>query len=128
MSDPDDKDVTRGYTREEVEEYLRLVAERRIELQAAIEEARDRLTRAAELEHRIEALEKRVGEWIVIAHAHAKLAARSETPGAEADRSPAPGPTPAPIVPLPRRPSLHEAGAIDQDFSRPMPAWQVRRG
>ncbi|MGA2520647.1 MAG: CHASE3 domain-containing protein [Acidimicrobiales bacterium] len=61
----DDGDAgARGYTRASVERYLREVADQRAELEAAIADARSRYERASSLEHRIEALEKRVGEWI----------------------------------------------------------------
>jgi len=71
MTEPSEFPVTRGYTRQAVEEYLEGVAAQRAELESAITHARARTARASDLTQRIAALEHRVGEWIVTAHAQA---------------------------------------------------------
>src|SRR5580658_1916165 len=71
MTEPTELDVTRGYSRLEVEVYLREVETQRSELEAAIAAARTRAHEARELERRIVALEQRVGQWIVEAHVQA---------------------------------------------------------
>ena len=77
MTDPADLEVSHGYTRQAVEEYLQGVEVQRRELEEAIADARARASRAADIERRLTALEKKVGESIVAAHAQAD--ARSET-------------------------------------------------
>jgi hypothetical protein len=68
MTEPTDLDITPAYTRQAVDDYLQGVARQRSELEAAIAHARARAARASDLERRIAALERRVGEWIVGAH------------------------------------------------------------
>jgi hypothetical protein len=72
MTESTESGVKRAYTRQAVDDYLRGVAEQRSELEAAISQARTRRARALELEQRITALERRVGESIVAAHAQAR--------------------------------------------------------
>jgi hypothetical protein len=73
MTEPTDFEVTRGYRREAVEDYLQGVEAKRRELKEAIAHARARTARALEMERRISSLERRVGEWIVTAHAQTDL-------------------------------------------------------
>jgi hypothetical protein len=58
--------VSQGFTRHAVEEYLRAMSNERIDLEAAIAGARARLERATFLERRLQSLEQRVGEWVVL--------------------------------------------------------------
>lgn len=58
----------RAYTRSSVEEYLHKVAMQQVELETAIAQARDRITRVEEIERRMESLTRTVGERIVAAH------------------------------------------------------------
>ena len=67
ITEPAEMAVPRVYTCQSVEDYLGAVADKRIELEVAIARARARLERATELEQRIESLEQKVGEWIVLA-------------------------------------------------------------
>lgn len=59
-------EVTQGFTRASVREYLRHAAAARAELEAALENARTRLEVVTGAAQRVEALERRVGEWIVL--------------------------------------------------------------
>jgi hypothetical protein len=61
-----DLEVAHAYTRRDVDAYLDAVAAQRAEIEAAIADARDRYTRATELERRIATLEQRIGEWVVL--------------------------------------------------------------
>lgn len=73
-TEPAERIVSSVYTRREIHEYLRAVAEQRNALQAAIAAARARVARAEEMAERIAALERKVGQWIVMAYAQAKSA------------------------------------------------------
>jgi hypothetical protein len=66
MTEPAGLGVNRVYTRQSVEDYLRAVADKRIELELGIVRARTRLERATQLEQRIDSLEQKVGEWVVL--------------------------------------------------------------
>jgi len=59
-------EVAQGFTRASVREYLRHAAATRAELDAALHDARARLEAATGAAQRVEALERRVGEWIVL--------------------------------------------------------------
>jgi hypothetical protein len=71
MTEPSDLEVSHAYTRQAVEEYVKGVERQRLELQAAIEQARARAAHAVGLKERIDSLEHRIGESILTAHAHA---------------------------------------------------------
>jgi hypothetical protein len=117
MTDPTELDVTRGYSRQEVEVYLREVETQRAELEAAIEAARARATHASELERRIVALEQRVGQWIVEAHVQASR--RPETSQVFTDPPGAVAPT-APTTLLPA------TGVGSESTSSADPGWNPR--
>lgn len=87
MMEAGDIKPTRAYTRQQVQDYLRDVAEQRAALEAAIASARTRAARANEKEEWIAALERRVGQWIVMACAQAK---RLRSEGSEEEAGVAP--------------------------------------
>jgi hypothetical protein len=96
MTEPSEFPVTHAYTRQAVEEYLEGVAAQRAELEAAIAHARTRTARASDLTRRIAALEHRVGEWIVTAHAGS--GARQGAPAVSVD-GPVVGLAPSSTIP-----------------------------
>ena len=97
MPQPPELPVTHAYTRQAVEEYLQSVTAQRAELEAAIAHARARTARASDLTQRIEALEHRVGEWIVGAHVQAAAPHGPPVPpvGESAGGAPSPPTVPA---------------------------------
>ena len=122
MTEPAEVGVTRVYTRQSVEDYLGAVAEKRIELEMAIARARDRLQRATELEQRVESLEQKVGEWIVLA-----LALRRDPDATP--RVPRPSPPGFPAGVLSAAPQGHgSAGARDVAFEPPTSAGAASGG
>jgi hypothetical protein len=68
MTEPADLEASQAYTRRDVEAYLNSVAIQQLEIEAALEAARARIDRVAEIENRISSLEQQIGNWIVRAH------------------------------------------------------------
>jgi len=79
-------------SRAAVDRYLVTVTRRRLELEAAIVEARARLEAARRRERRLEELERTVGAWVV-QHAAHRRGGRGDGAGASAT------PGPRPLVP-----------------------------
>jgi len=105
--------VSHAYTRQAVEEYLKGVERQRVELQAAIEQARARTAHAVGLKERIDSLEHRIGESILTAHAQAGV--RHDVPPSPVTPSPS-GVRPDPDVHPPRPTSLWSSSAgFEQD-------------
>jgi hypothetical protein len=109
MTEPSDREVSHAYTRQAVDEYLNGVERQRVELQAAIEQARARTAHATDLKGRIDSLEHRIGESILTAHAQA--GARHDVPA-------------GPVTPSPSRIGLDP----DPQPSRPPSLWSSSAG
>jgi hypothetical protein len=115
MTQPPELPVTHAYTRQAVEEYLQSVTAQRAELEAAIAHARARTARATDLTQRVEALEHRVGEWIVGAHAQAAAPHRSPAAPIGGSGGGAPPSTPPPPPPPPPPSSWAPAAGAEAD-------------
>jgi hypothetical protein len=110
MTESSDLPVSHAYTRQAVDEYVKGVERQRVELQAAIEQARVRTAHAVGLKERIDSLEHRIGQSILTAHA----GARHDMPAGPV--TPSPSGAPDPDVHQTRPPSLWSSRArLEQD-------------